>query len=333
MKTKPFIPVRAITVAIALLGFVATSRADVEDKITKSFTAKPGDQLVVDVDRGGIEVKTTDAESVSIQVTRKAGGSKSRAEQVLKDHAVTIAHDGNKVDVRSQYKGPKASGWFGRSLDLQVSYLITVPRKFDVDLKTAGGHVKVVQLTGKLKANTSGGNLDFEKVEGPVYGRTSGGHVTLAGVVGRVDLNTSGGNLNLSEIEGDITASTSGGHIKGSKLTGKSVVRTSGGNINVSGIKGSMVAETSGGHVTAELLQQPTGDCSFETSGGHITINLAEKVAVDIDARTDGGTASSEIPIATDGKPKSTVLHGKINGGGPLIKAHTSGGHVRVEKI
>ena len=335
MNSKLLNSSRAEAVAVSLLIIAAaTARAEVEDKITKSFEAAPGGQLVVDVDRGSIEIKTSDAGAVNIEVTRKAGGSKSKAEKTLKDHVVTTKQTGDKVEVRAKYEGEKLTGWFGRSPDLQVNFLITVPSKFDVDLKTAGGHINVANLTGKLKAHTSGGNLTFKKIEGPVSGHTSGGHINLAGCKGNVDLKTSGGNLTLSEIEGDVTANTSGGHINADKLAGKAVVKTSGGNIGVAGIKGSIEANTSGGHVTAELLEQPTGNCSFDTSGGNITIAFAEKVAVDVDASTSGGRVSSDLPVVSivQGEQKKNALRGKINGGGPLVKARTSGGNVRLEK-
>ncbi len=318
----------------ALIVATTTARAEAEDKITKSFEAAPGGQLVVEVDRGSIEVKTSDAGAVNIEVTRKAGGSRSKAEKTLKDHVVTTQQTGEKVEVRAKYEGVKLTGWFGRSPDLQVSVLITVPRKFDADLKTAGGHIKISDLAGKLKAHTSGGNLTFKQIEGPVSGHTSGGHISLAGCKGNVDLKTSGGNLTLSDIQGDVTASTSGGHINTDKLSGKSVVKTSGGNIGVAGNRGSIEAKTSGGHVTAELLEQPASNCLFDTSGGNITIAFGEKVAVDIDASTSGGRVSSDLPVVSiiQGEQKKNELRGKINGGGPLIFAHTSGGNVQLQK-
>ena len=38
---------------------------------------------------------------------------------------VTITQSGNKVEIRAEYKGPKTTGWFGRSPDLQVNYVIS----------------------------------------------------------------------------------------------------------------------------------------------------------------------------------------------------------------
>jgi DUF4097 and DUF4098 domain-containing protein YvlB len=333
MKTSIVLKVASFALLTALGATLA--RADAEDKITKTFKVKPGGELVIEADRGSIEVKTADAESVDIEVTRKAGGTRSKADQILRDHVVTISQEGDKVEIHAEYKGGKLSGWFGGlGRDLQVKFLVTVPHKFDADLKTAGGSITVGGLTGKLQAATSGGSLKFEQIEGPVTGRTSGGSITLTGGKGKVELKTSGGSIRLSEIEGDVSALTSGGSIHADHLAGKAVVKTSGGGIEVSALKGQIEAGTSGGSITTSLKEQPSGACSFKTSGGGITVVLGEKVAVDIDARTSGGRVTSDLPVVSvvQGEQKKNELQGKINGGGPLITAHTSGGSVHLRK-
>jgi DUF4097 and DUF4098 domain-containing protein YvlB len=335
MKSKPINMSNAAALSVALLALTAVGvRADVEDKITKSFKAQPGERLFVELDRGSIEIKTADSDAVEIEITRKAGGSQSKAGQVLKDHKVTATQAGGKVEVRAEYTGDKASGWFRRGPELQVNCRVIVPRKFDVDLKTAGGSIKVGELTGKVQAHTSGGSMKFEKIEGPVTAHTSGGSITVTSAKGNADVRTSGGGLSLSDIEGDVNAQTSGGSIRAEKLTGKTIVRTSGGSIEVGDIKGAVDARTSGGSINVNLRGQPAGDCTFKTSGGSVTVVLGEKVAVDVDAQTSAGRVSTDFPVAAtiQGEQKKNELKGKINGGGPLITAHTSGGSVRLQK-
>ena len=335
MKSNLFNLSNTAFLAAAVLALTAAAvRADVEDRISKTFPVAPGGQLVVEVDRGAIEVHSADVRAVSIEITRKARGNRNSAERTLSNHVVTATQNDNKVEVRAEFKGAKRGGWFGRSPELQVNYVVTIPRKFDVNLKTAGGHIKVLGLTGEVEANTSGGHLEFYQITGPISGHTSGGHISVAGCKGTVDINTSGGHLDLREIEGDVTARTSGGSIHARKITGKTILKTSGGGIEVAGIKGSIEAGTSGGHIDTELLEQPIGDCSFKTSGGHITIVLGAKVAVDVNAATSAGRVSTDFPVVAviQGEQKKNELRGKINGGGPLLTARTSGGNVRFEK-
>ena len=335
MKTNLPILSKAQIIGVALLTLTAvTASAESEDKLTKSFKVQPGGQLVVVADRGSIEVKTTDADSVEVEVARKARGSQSKTEPTFKDHLVTFTQDGQKVVVHSEYKGGRWAGWFGNRLELQVKYLITIPRKFDVDIKTVGGSIKVAELAGKVQAQTSGGSLNFAKIDGALSAHTSGGSITVVGCKGNADLKTSGGSLHLGNIEGDVDARTSGGAIHADKLTGKSVLKTSGGSIHISAVEGRIEAVTSGGGITATLRAQPTGDCTFKTSGGSITVALGEKLAVDIDAQTSGGRVSSDLPVPAviQGEQKKTEIRGKVNGGGPLITAHTSGGSVHLTK-
>jgi hypothetical protein len=226
MKSNLLNSLKAGTIGVALFTLaVASARAGVEDTIAKSFKVQSGGQLVVAADRGSIEIKTSDGGVVNIEMARKAGGSQAQAQKTLQDHVVTITQDGNKVEVRAEYKGQKLSGWFGNSPQLQVKYLITIPRKFDVDLKTSGGSIKAADLTGSVQARTSGGSLNFAKVEGPLSGHTSGGSITVAGCKGNADLKTSGGSIHLCDVEGDVDARTSGGWIRADKLTGKSILK------------------------------------------------------------------------------------------------------------
>src|SRR5580765_4998793 len=116
--------------ALALIAVSFTACADVEDKIIRSCSVALGDQLGVAVDRGSIEIKTDDNNAVNIEVMSKAGGSRTKADKTLKDHVVTTTQSGNKVEIRAKYESEKTIGSFGNSPELQVSFVITVPRRF-----------------------------------------------------------------------------------------------------------------------------------------------------------------------------------------------------------
>jgi DUF4097 and DUF4098 domain-containing protein YvlB len=335
MKARILCSLHPAAVVVVCLGLLANSaRADLEDRIAKSFPVQPGGKLVAELDRGAIEISSADAETVEIEITRKAGGTKAQAQRTLDSHQVTITQTGNTVEIRARYDAEKTTGWIRRSPELQVKCRVLVPRRFDVDLKTAGGNISVNDLTGKVEAHTSGGYVSLGKIEGELAAHTSGGNITVASAKGCVDVKTSGGGLNLSDIAGDLTAQTAGGPIRARKRLGKSILKTSGGGIEVADSQGTIEARTSGGSITASLSGQPAGDCVFKTSGGSVTIALGKEVAVDVDARTSAGHVSTDFPVVSviQGEQKKSELRGKINGGGPLITAHTSGGSVRLQE-
>jgi DUF4097 and DUF4098 domain-containing protein YvlB len=318
-----------------LLVASTLTASDVEDRLTQSYRVEPGSKLAVQADRGSIEVKSSTGDEVAIEVLRKVKGeSRARAEEVLKNHEVKFTQDGDTVQVRAELSKGWASNWRDKGRNLQVRFLISVPKKFNVDLKTSGGSIKVADLTGQARSQTSGGSLNFGKIEGPIFGRTSGGSINVAGCKGDVDIKTSGGSIHLGEVDGNIAAQTSGGSLTVKQVSGKTVVKTSGGNIEVAEAKGSIEAITSGGSITASVADQPSGDCRLETSGGSIQVSLSDKVAVDVDAKTSGGGVRSELPVTAvvRGEHKSNVLQGKINGGGPTLSLHTSGGGIFLQK-
>jgi hypothetical protein len=320
-----------------LFGATLAVRAETtEDKLNKSFQIKAGGKLVLEADRGSIEVKSADVERVQIEVLRKVTDeSRAKAEEILKNHQIEFSAEGDKVLVHSQMNKEWGGKLWDKARHLQVHYQISVPKKFNVNLKTAGGSIKVSDLSGEVKSQTAGGSLNFGQIEGLVFGRTSGGSISVAGCKGDVDVKTSGGGVSLGDIEGNTSAHTSGGSISAKKLNGKAVVKTSGGSIDVADIKGSIEAGTSGGSVAAAISEQPSGDCRLYTSGGGIKVSLAEKVAVDVDAKTSGGRVVTDLPVTTtvQGEQKNNHLQGKVNGGGPALQLQTSGGSIHLKKM
>src|SRR5882762_7179383 len=128
---------RFVTLAVAsLFAGALVLRGAVEDRINKEFQVKPGSKLVVAVDRGSVDVKSADTDRVAIEVKRKLDKvSEAQAREIFRDHEVTLAQDGDEVRIRAQFKTKHHTGKYSQ---LQVRYQITVPKKFDVDLKTAG---------------------------------------------------------------------------------------------------------------------------------------------------------------------------------------------------
>ena len=97
-------------------------------------------------------------------------------------------------------------------------------------------------------------------------------------------------------------------------------------------VMGKIRADTSGGSVKAYISQQPKGDCQLKTSGGSITVYLAEDVAVNVDAGTSGGSIHTDFPVTIQGKISKRELKAQINGGGPELYLHTSGGSIYIKK-
>jgi hypothetical protein len=309
-----------------------TVRAAAQEDIQRTFSVRPGGRLIMDVEPGSIEVKTTSDTRIVVDVFRKVeGAGDTRAEEILRQHEVNFEQQGNDLMIRAKFPHENFRLW--RRPGLQVRYIVSIPTEFNVDLKTSGGGIRVDDLRGEVRVKTSGGGLQFGKIEGPIIGNTSGGGISLAGCNGKVEVRTSGGGINIGSGAGDLLAETSGGGIEIADFVGDAVVRTSGGAIRINRIEGSIDASTSGGPIVAALSGQPKKDCRLHTSGGGITVELDEALALNINAEASGGGVTTELPLTVQGELRKGLLRGTLNGGGQALILQTSGGSIHLRKL
>jgi len=306
-KTRFFL----VVVGVAVLTSTGTSLGNIEDTINKSFTVGPGGILLLDTDRGSIQVKGQEGNRVDIEIIREAKTSDStKAKEIFDYLQFDFKQNGNDVTVH----GTKTTNSSKNLNKLNIKFIISVPQSYNVDLGTSGGSISVDDLEGSVDIRTSGGSLGLDNIKGPMTGETSGGSITVGEIQGKVKVNTSGGSIHIENAHGTVNA------------------HTSGGGITVNEVMGTIQADTSGGSVKAYISKQPNGDCRLKTSGGSITVYLFEDIAVDIDAGTSGGSIHSEFPVTIQGKVSNQELKAKINGGGPGLYLNTSGGSIYIKK-
>jgi DUF4097 and DUF4098 domain-containing protein YvlB len=315
---------------LSLLLLPALTALAEQDVINKSFEVKPGGTLSMNVDRGTIKILTANTDKVEIEVVRELKrASAEKAQEVYEQHKIDFNQDGDSIRIEADDKA-RLNPFKNIFNNLQVEYTITVPAKFDVDVRTRGGNIDIADLAGEVKAQTSGGSLNIGATSGAISVRTSGGNIKIAGSKSNVDAQTSGGSLTIGHIDGKLLAKTSGGNINLDHINGAIDAQTSGGSIKVTAANGPLKASTSGGNVSAELGDQASGECNLKTMGGSVKVLLPEKIAVDLEATTMGGRVNSDF----DGEfnKQRTRLVAEINGGGPAMRLFTSGGNVEIRK-
>ncbi len=287
------------------VGMVAGA-SEYDRTIEKDFQLSGMGKLIVQADRGSIEVNTGTRDNVHVRVLRHVkGGSQAQADELFANHEVTFKQDGNTVSVVGRNKKDRTGLGRIRPPNLEVRYEINLPRKFDADLKTAGGDIRLGELDGSAVTRTSSGSID------------------LGTISGRVESSNSGGDVHLGEIEGDVVAQTSSGSIKIATVKGKAEIKNSGGKIGVGAAGSSVVAETSSGSIE---IANAKGKVEAKNSGGDVRIGQADAETL---VRTSSG--SIVIKLAT-GKVDARNSGGKIevNEARDVVVAHTSSGPILV---
>ena len=309
--------------------------AATEESTNKTFQVQPGGKLVVDVDFGSIDVTTNSTAAVAVSVWRKVTrGSAEDEQKYLSENPVVFVQDGNTVTVRAHSKTKEKFHWFNGSQNRnEAKYIIQVPAQFNAQLNTSGGGIAASDVTGEVKADTSGGELRFARLHGPLNGDTSGGGIRVTDCEGQIKIDTSGGGIEVTGGSGTLNGDTSGGSITVKTFKGPASVDTSGGGITIENVAGKIKGDTSGGSIHAVLLSPIPGDVSLSTSGGGITVKVSANAAFNLDAEASGGGVHCDLPVTVQGKREHGELKGTVNGGGPVVHLETSGGGVHVQKL
>ena len=238
---------------------------------------------------------TVDADSASVRVSGADSNqvivhmSARGPDEDLADTRFEAAQSGSNVNVTLRRQS-KARWFSWRSWSGEQRIEVMVPRRYAVSVRTGGGGIELLDTTGSATLKTSGGDITAKNVTGNVEMRTSGGGILADAIRGDVEADTSGGDVRVLRIDGRINANTSGGSVRCSLV---------GANREIS-------ATTSGGDIELILPRGTTGDVKATTSGGSVT---------------------SQLPMSKS-VSKDGHLEGTLNGGGPPIYAHTSGGSI-----
>ena len=266
---------------------------------TKSLAVTPGGNLIMSVDGGDVHIAGADQNMIEIEVQREVTrASDSEAAKILREEHVVIEQTGNSISINSTNPDSLHPFWGWNEPNINAHYEITVPRKFDVRVRTGGGGVKLDSLRGDLHVRTGGGRVSFE------------------------------------DIDGNVEVETGGGEVDAHNCKSPLQLRTGGGDITIEGFTGPDIqARTGGGSVSADFVAAPKADSEFRTGGGNVTVRIPGDSALNLDARTGSGTVTTDLPVQVEGKHSDNRLKGTINGGGPSLKLQTGGGNIDILKI
>jgi len=211
----------------------------------------------------------------------------------------------------------------------------------EIGLHTGGGSIEVHQANGKVVAETGGGSVEIQSCMQGANVQTGGGSIAVRHCSGKVKASTGGGSIELGDIGGPAEIDTGGGSIRVNSAQGHVHAETGGGGIELYGVPSAQV-ETGAGGIVVKLVN--TGgerrDSLLETSAGDITVYIAADVALNVRASVDlasGHRITSEFPdiqVRSEGDwaSKTISAEGKLNGGGPMLKVHTTTGDINFKR-
>jgi hypothetical protein len=137
----------------------------------------------------------------------------------------------------------------------------------------------------------------------------------------------------LAPLEIDLSLEAHNGSIKVAAVRGDLDLETRNGGIRLDDVAGNVRGRTANGGVEAEL----TGDTwegtglDLETTNGGVRLRIPEDYSARLETGTVNGGIDIDFPVTVQGRigrEFSTTL----GDGGPLIRAETTNGHVRISR-
>ena len=236
--------------------------------------------------------------------------SETRTEAVGDATALTVSnvngdvtvetHDGDAVRVDMTKRGPSED-----ALD-----------RVTVETRRDGGTLAVETVTPERSlANVSvtlavrvPAGLPVTRVE------TVNGHATVRGTTGDATVATTNGDATAEDVDGFVTART---------VNGAAIATGTTGFDGASAVNGGVEAE----------IRAVRGDVTAETTNGEVSVALDESLDLDVVMETNNGALAVEGVDLTDATYGRYRVTGRLNDGGPALRARTGNGRVELHPI
>lgn len=294
---------------VVLLASTASFASTPQGQFERTLQVSGPVDLEVLTRSGDVTVRAGSGGSVFIRGKIYVGdhwlmGGRTADVQEIEQHP-PIRQDGNSIHID-----------YVNMHNISVNYEISVPA--DTTVRTHSGS----------------GDQIIEGTRGNVDTQTGSGDVKLANLTGEIHLQTGSGNIRAHQISGPVSGGTGSGDVEIEEVAAGNIdLHTGSGNITARGVQGGFRGETGSGDVTAEGTQ--TGTWEIHTGSGNVHVRLPANAAFDADISTSSGTVDVGEPIEMTVQGRvgdmHKQIHGKVRGGGPLLRVRTGSGDIHIQ--
>ena len=273
--------------------------------LESSYPARPGEKLTLDLRTGGsVEVAGWDEPTVRIRAWMRGPSRRLTT--------VQIWPRGPGIRLRTDLSDTRGTTSTSHRFEIRV------PRRYDVDIESAGGGLTISGVEGTFTGQTGGGALRIDHARGVATLSTGGGDVSVSDseLDGRVT--TGGGTVTLSRVSGGLRGHSGSGPVMNESRTGQGMlhIEKAGGSVILERAPEGADVRTGGGQIrigrSADLVKASTGsgditigpvDGSIEATSGAGTLRatvLSEDASVEY--TTGKGSAVITLPRGFAGR-------------------------------
>ena len=236
--------------------------------VQRRAMASPGGTLTVDLATGGeLSVSGWDRDEVWLEAElggRDSAGTRVELRETSGGSVRFSAHQTSRGPYSTSHR-----------------FVLRVPRRYSVEIASAGGSMRLTGLSGRFAGHTNGGELVLANLEGEAQLATRGGPISvsdsnLGGLV-----STNGGGVTFDNVRGALRAAANG-----------EAMPRAGGTGTAAGAEPILEISQAGGNIDIETAER---GARLVTGGGNIRLGSAHDF---VDAQTGGGDI---VLVSVDG--------------------------------
>lgn len=309
MRSSRLIAAAGLAAVVALPAGAQERRAQ-ETLFDQSYSVSAGQRLVVGVDDMDLDIRTGGGSEARVTVTAYARDL-AFARDVFErmDFEASAGGGDLRVVTRAEDRDYDWREWRERG-GADFVATITVPRRFDLEVRTGDGDIRIGTIEGVASIQTGDGDVTLEGIAGPRVSLRTGDGDVAAGVVEatEIELRTGDGDLRFDRLVGSVRASTGDG------------------DLALRGVEGDVTASTGDGDVEIDIAR--FDGLSVRTGDGDVVILADPSIRAEVDI--EGSDLELGEAFTLTGRLYDHRLSGTLNGGGPRLSVRTGEGSVTI---
>jgi hypothetical protein len=317
-----------VVLAVTLLLVAAPQAIGPRFHFDRSFDAAPGTVVDISTLGGAIAVTAGPGERVAVKGTatvRIGFNVPVNAVELARRVAANppVAQDGATIRLTPPEREEERRA-------MTVSYVVTVPRGVEVRTSTDSGATAITGVTGPVTVTTQSGGTDLTRLGGSAEVNGSSGAVRVDDVAGDLAVKTQSGGISLRGLGRGLRVRTQSGGVTARFVgrEGQSDVETHSSGIDLVGVRGGLTAVSNNGHI--RVAGAPGAPWDVMVGSSSIEIFFDRGTPLKLDATSGSGDVYVKGFHLDDASIVKGSTTGTLGGGGPLVRASTRSGSVRV---